>query len=312
MTAIPMPWTWRGPGGPGFAAAARFAHAARAAHDAVRDHDETEDAADPRTGPRGRPGRWGGWGGWHGPRAVLRAAAGGHGGPGGRGHHPGFPPPHPPHMPPVPPGAPHGPWGGGPFPPNPFEMFGGGRRRGGPRARRGDVRTGILLLLAEEPRSGYEVIREGRERSGGAWRPSPGSVYPMLQQLEDEGLVRLAENAEGGRRRPFELTDEGHAYVERHAAELTPPWDAVPEEYEDALSRYAEISALAAQLSAAAAQVAQAGTEEQVERAKRLLGETKRGLYRILAEEDPAEEPAPGGADGSDGPDGTAPRGTAG
>ncbi|WP_415840942.1 PadR family transcriptional regulator, partial [Nocardiopsis rhodophaea] len=154
------------------------------------------------------------------------------------------------------------------------------------RARRGDVRTGILLLLAEEPRSGYEIIREGKERSQGGWRPSPGSVYPMLQQLEDEGLVRPAETSGSGRRRPFELTDEGHAYVEENAAELTPPWEAVPEEYTDSMERYAEISSLAYQLSAAAAQVAQAGTPEQLERAKWLLAETKRGLYRILAEDD--------------------------
>ncbi|MDA0567069.1 PadR family transcriptional regulator [Streptomonospora sp. S1-112] len=292
MTAIPMPWAWgeQDRGGPGrFAAGAlRAARASFAAH-AAPYGGEPADFAATEPGPRGRPGRRGGW---HGPRAAL-LAAGGRGGPGGHGghHHRGFPPHTPPvpPAPPVPPGGPHGPWGGGPFGPSPFEMFGGGRRRrGGPRARRGDVRTGILLLLAEEPRSGYEIIREGRERSGGAWRPSPGSVYPMLQQLEDEGLVRPAANAEGGRRRPFELTDEGHAYVERHAAELTPPWDAVPEEYEDALSRYHEISSLAAQLSAAAAQVAQAGTDEQVERAKRLLAETRRGLYRILAEEDAA------------------------
>ncbi|WP_461002138.1 PadR family transcriptional regulator, partial [Streptomonospora sediminis] len=209
----------------------------------------------------------------------------------------GFPPP-----PPQPPGPPGGPWGGMPFPHNPFEgQFGGGRghrRRGGSRARRGDVRTGILLLLAEEPRSGYEIIREGRERSGNAWRPSPGSVYPMLQQLQDEGLVHPAESA-GGRRRPFELTDEGHEYVEANAADLTPPWDAVPEEYEDAQARYIEVSALASQLAAAAAQVAQAGSDEQVERAKRLLADSKRGLYRILAEEDePVADAEAGPGDG--------------
>ncbi|GAA4905809.1 hypothetical protein GCM10023405_28760 [Streptomonospora salina] len=215
-------------------------------------------------------------------------------------------PPGPP-TPPGPPGPPGGHWGGMPFPPGPFPgPFGGGegrRRRGGTRARRGDVRTGILLLLAEEPRSGYEIIREGRERSGNAWRPSPGSVYPMLQQLEDEALVRQAANAGAGRRRPFELTDEGREYVEGNAADLTPPWDAVSEESEDSQARYGEISSLAYQLATAAAQVAQAGTDDQVERAKRLLAESKRGLYRILAEDDGDTEDA--GGNGADGPDPT-------
>jgi len=198
----------------------------------------------------------------------------------------------------MPPGA--GPWGGGGHfgPGGPFGGFGaggprggpeGGRRRGGHRAKRGDVRTGILLLIAEEPRSGYEIIREGRDRSGGMWRPSPGSVYPMLQQLEDEGLVTQEEGE--GRRRPYKLTEEGIAYLEENGAGLTPPWEAVADAYADSQSRYEEISGLAYQLAAAAAQVAQAGTSDQLDRAKRLLAETRRSLYLILAEEDTGPEP---------------------
>lgn len=203
---------------------------------------------------------------------------------------------------PGPPGVPMGP--GGPFGPGGFGGFGGffgheggpgggrhGRRRSGPRAKRGDVRTGILLLLEEEPRSGYEIIREGRERSGGAWRPSSGSVYPMLQQLEDEGLIEQVEGE--GRRRPYKLTDEGVAYLEEQGPGLTPPWEAGADAYADARSHYEELSAQAYQLAAAAAQVAQAGTPEQVEQAKRLLAETRRKLYLVLAEEDFA---APGEA----------------
>ncbi|OOC54767.1 MULTISPECIES: PadR family transcriptional regulator [Nocardiopsis] len=209
--------------------------------------------------------------------------------------------------PPTPPGVP--PWGGGQFGPgHPFGGFGpggglgpgggrggrgGGRRGGGHRAKRGDVRTGILLLLAEEPRSGYEIIREGRDRSGGMWRPSPGSVYPMLQQLEDEGLV--ARQKGEGRRRPYALTEEGAAHLEEHGAGLTPPWDAGADAYADSRSRYEEVGALAYQLTAAAAQVAQAGSADQLERAKRLLAETRRGLYLILAEED--EDPGGGDDD---------------
>src|SRR5580658_9560567 len=92
----------------------------------------------------------------------------------------------------------------------PFGGFGGGGypsgppwRGGGRKARRGDIRTAALLLLAEEPRNGYQIMQEVEERSEGAWRPSPGSVYPALQQLEDEGLIR-SEEVDG--RKLFRLT----------------------------------------------------------------------------------------------------------
>src|ERR687893_3158314 len=92
----------------------------------------------------------------------------------------------------------------------------------GPRARRGDVRAAVLVLLAEEPRNGYQLMQEIEQRSDGVWRPSPGSVYPALQQLEDEGLVRIAER-EG--RKAYELTDEGRAHVAARRDELGAPWD---------------------------------------------------------------------------------------
>src|SRR4051794_27554760 len=112
--------------------------------------------------------------------------------------------------------------GGGPF------WFGGPMGgRGGPfgrggRARRGDVRAALLALLAEEPRNGYQLMQEIERRSEGVWRPSPGSVYPALQQLEDEGLVRQVEQ-EG--RKLYELTDEGRAHVAERGDELAAPWD---------------------------------------------------------------------------------------
>src|SRR5438046_760127 len=114
----------------------------------------------------------------------------------------------------------------------PFEFGGGhafggwgrGPRGRGRKARRGDARTAALLLLAEEPRNGYQIMQEIEERSEGLWRPSPGSVYPALQQLEDEGLIR-AEESEG--RRTFQLTDAGRAYVEAHKDEISAPWEAV-------------------------------------------------------------------------------------
>ena len=96
---------------------------------------------------------------------------------------------------------------GGPFGGPPFGgPFGGGRGR----RRRGDVRAAVLILLAEEPRNGYQLMQTIEERSDGRWRPSPGSVYPTLAQLEDEGLIRGIER-DGTKL--FELTDAGREQV---------------------------------------------------------------------------------------------------
>src|ERR1700734_604917 len=99
---------------------------------------------------------------------------------------------------------------------------GGGPRGRGRRARRGDIRTAALLLLAEEPRNGYQIMQEVQERSGGIWSPSPGSAYPALQQLEDEGLIRT-EEVDG--RKLFAITDDGRAVVAARGAEQTAPWE---------------------------------------------------------------------------------------
>jgi len=164
---------------------------------------------------------------------------------------------------------------GGPFGgPPPGGPFGGGRGR----RRRGEIRTALLILLAEEPRNGYQLMQTIEERSRGAWRPSPGSVYPTLAQLEDEGLIRSLEQ-DGTKL--FELTDQGREYVEQHPTR-TPPW----EEGEDPDGRsIPEIASLVVQIGKAAWQVAHEGDERQVERACQTLAETRRALYGILAEE---------------------------
>ena len=112
------------------------------------------------------------------------------------------------------------------FGPGPFGDLGGGWGRGprgrGRKARRGDIRTAALLLLAEEPRNGYQIMQELEERSEGLWRPSPGSVYPALQQLEDEGLIR-SEEADG--RRLYHLTEAGRAAETWDDVDRT--WNAV-------------------------------------------------------------------------------------
>jgi DNA-binding PadR family transcriptional regulator len=176
---------------------------------------------------------------------------------------PGFPP-----GPPMPPGF--GPW---------FGEHGRGMR--GPRAKRGDVRAAALALLAEEPMNGYQIIQEISERSDGVWRPSPGSVYPALQQLEDEGLIR-AEAADGGRR-AYQLTDEGRSYVDAHPEEVRAPWDVVAG---SAGNPAREMRGLIGQVAMAASQVLSAGTDAQVVQARQVLTDTRKSLYRLLAADD--------------------------
>lgn len=174
--------------------------------------------------------------------------------------------------------------GGGPFGgAGPFGRGGGrGRGPGGRRARRGDVRLALLRLLAEDPANGYQLMQTIEERSGGRWRPSPGSVYPTLAQLEDEGLIRSAE-AEGSRR--FEITDAGREHLESRVDEPE-PWKPADEEGENAIT---ELAPLVIQIGKAAWQVATVGDDAQRARAIELLSETRRSLYRILAEDDTAE-----------------------
>ena len=172
-----------------------------------------------------------------------------------------------------------GPFGppGPPMPPGPWGF--GGRRRG--RRGRGDVRAAILALLAERPMHGYEMIQELEARTGGVWRPSPGSVYPTLQLLEDEDLI-TGEEGEGRRR--FTLTDAGRAEAERQGQRS--PWEEVT----------AGVAPMAWNLRDAMGQIAQAfwsvanaGSEAQQARALEVLKDTRRRLYAILAEGDQPE-----------------------
>jgi DNA-binding PadR family transcriptional regulator len=152
--------------------------------------------------------------------------------------------------------------------------FGGGRGR----RRRGDVRTALLLLLAEEPRNGYQLMQAIDERSGGRWRPSPGSIYPSLSQLEDEGLIRAVEQ-DGTKL--FEITDAGRDHLgERH--DDAPPWVD-----EDEPEAFTDLRSQIKQLHIAAMQIAHAGQNEEIERAARALAEARRKIYLILAGEDP-------------------------
>ena len=153
-------------------------------------------------------------------------------------------------------------------------------RRGGPgrgRAQRGDVRTAILQVLADEPLHGYQIMQTMRDRTAGAWRPSPGAVYPTIAQLEDEGLVTTRED---GGRRLVTLTPEGTAYLEERSARLGDPFADFAEgtsgpDLRDPLH----------ELQAAVRQIAVGGNPTQLEAAARVLAQAKRSLYLILAGE---------------------------
>jgi DNA-binding PadR family transcriptional regulator len=151
----------------------------------------------------------------------------------------------------------------------------------GHRARRGDIRAAILKLLAEGPRNGYQIMQALEERSGGAWRPSPGSVYPALSQLEDEGLVK-AESVGTGR--VFDLTDEGRAYVKTMPNEPDPHWQSAGPQ-----SDIVELVVVARQALPAILQIAQTADPVLIGKAKKILVGAKRDLYRILAEDDEEE-----------------------
>jgi DNA-binding PadR family transcriptional regulator len=150
------------------------------------------------------------------------------------------------------------------------------RRGGRGRGRRGDVRAAILLLLTEQPMHGYEMIQQIAERSGGLWKPSPGSVYPTLQLLVDEGLITATES--DGSKKLFELTEDGRAAAEKIE---TPPW----EEIADGIEPFQlNMNSAAAQLSAAVMQSAMLATAEQQERIVDIINNARREIYTILGE----------------------------
>jgi DNA-binding PadR family transcriptional regulator len=166
------------------------------------------------------------------------------------------------------PGPGPGPWGGrGPWgPPR-------GRRR-----ERGDVRAAILLLLAEQPRHGYEILTEIADRSDGRWQPSPGSIYPVLKRLARDGLVQPQH--ENGKR-VFTLTDEGRAVVEAERDGWGEPWQ---QSEDPAAEAGMELFAEGKQLGAAVWQVSQAGNPELIEAAKAVLADARKKIYGLLAQ----------------------------
>jgi DNA-binding PadR family transcriptional regulator len=122
---------------------------------------------------------------------------------------------------------------------------------------------------------GYEMISELQQRTGGAWRPSPGSVYPTLQMLEEEGLI-TGEETEG--RRQFTLTDAGR---EESSKQSTPPWTQITDEDGQFGS---DLRTEGMGIFQAMGQVMAVGTDDQKQRAMEILRETRRKIYGILSE----------------------------
>ena len=175
-----------------------------------------------------------------------------------------------------------------------------GVRVPGRRRNRGDVRTAVLALVSEQPMHGYQIIQEIARRSDGAWRPSPGSIYPAVSRLTDEDLVRT-EKADS--RSVIHLTEQGRRYVDEHRAELDAVWRVNGSGFDDQL---VDLRAAGRDLIDAAAQVGHVGSPDQITQAIRMITETGQRLYLLLAghlvegiDNDPTDEQLTSPASGS-------------
>ncbi|WNM24878.1 PadR family transcriptional regulator [Demequina capsici] len=150
-------------------------------------------------------------------------------------------------------------------------------KRVGTRMGRGDVRAAVLALLAEQPMHGYQIIREIESRTDGRWKPSPGSVYPTLQMLADEGLVTV-ETAQD--RKIYSLTEEGREVAADVADSV--PWESTGS-WEGL--HLGPVPKAGVDLAQAAAQAARFATEEQQAAVAEVLNEARRKIYSILAKD---------------------------
>lgn len=170
---------------------------------------------------------------------------------------------------------------GGPHPGADYMGFLGGPAFGprgfGGRARKGDVRSAILSLLSEGPTNGYGLIKAIHTKTEGAWRPSPGSVYPTLQQLVDEGLIAPTS---AGPRAEYDLTDEGRAHVAAHRDEIDAAWTQSRNPWKE----QGDLLTAARKLAGVVRQVATEATPEQRASATAKLDDLRRELYRMLGE----------------------------
>ncbi len=135
-----------------------------------------------------------------------------------------------------------------------------------------------MSLLAEEPYNGYRLMKAIARMTDGAWRPSPGSIYPTLQQMLEEGLI-AAVGGEGNRS-DYGLTDQGRSYVAEHAEDLREAWAAMSGTTDEDLALQESIG----KLIGAVRQAAFAASEEQSGRIAEILDDARRSVYRVLAD----------------------------
>ncbi|MGG5173970.1 PadR family transcriptional regulator [Pseudarthrobacter sp. J1763] len=159
--------------------------------------------------------------------------------------------------------------------PGPF----GGRSPFGPggRVRKGNVRNAILSLLSQSPENGYGLIKSIAAHTDGAWRPSPGSVYPALSALQADGLI---ESVGEGRRTEFALTEDGKAHTVEHASELAAVWEEVNQE----AGVGQDLKLSIGKLMGAVHQIGIDGTEEKLQATIEALDEARRTIYKLLAD----------------------------
>jgi DNA-binding PadR family transcriptional regulator len=143
--------------------------------------------------------------------------------------------------------------------------------------RRGGTQTAILALLAEQPMHGYQIIQELATRSGGAWTPGAGTVYPALEQLEAQGLITGEQQDD---KRVYSITEKGREMAQRHEARGNAPWDDAA----DASGPRVDLGKSVFALMNAAQQVGRTGSDEQVSKAVELLDQVRKQIYLILAE----------------------------
>ncbi|AKG24838.1 hypothetical protein IJ00_25255 [Calothrix sp. 336/3] len=145
------------------------------------------------------------------------------------------------------------------------------------RTPRGDIKYILLTLLAEQPRHGYELIKELEARYAGFWKPSPGSVYPTLQLLEEGGYL-ISEQVQG--KRVYTITDAGQELLAERGDR--PTWMNRREQPQELM----ELQKAMTDVGAAVMQVARSGNSQQIARVKELLNRVRREVYGILAEDD--------------------------
>lgn len=149
--------------------------------------------------------------------------------------------------------------------------------RGARRAGRGDVRLAIMTLLSEAPSKGYGLMTAISDRTKSAWRPSPGSVYPTLQQLADEELIVASSDGKGTE---YQLTEAGRTFVQDNDSAIQRVWAATPGRNDSEVAFHQSVT----KLEGVTHQFRLAATDEQRAAATQTLDEARRALYLILAD----------------------------